>query len=53
MSMVGSWGEYKYTGKTTNFTVKLGAPYAGTQQTVAISPASHGGGPVGQAMAHR
>ena len=28
--------EYKYTGKATSFTVKLGAPYAGKQQTVWI-----------------
>jgi hypothetical protein len=28
--------EYKYTGKATTFTVKLGAPYAGKEQKVAI-----------------
>ena len=28
--------EYKYTGKSTNYTVQLGAPYAGKQQTVSI-----------------
>jgi hypothetical protein len=28
--------EYKYSGKATTYTVKLGAPYAGVQQTVTL-----------------